>query len=79
MLTNSFKEYTELQVRLEAMTRAEHEVSNAYLRLRQMIPGALDTPWAAPTSRDIWLVTEAALRRLLDRLAIRVEAESHDR
>ena len=39
-------------------------MSDAYLRLRAMIPGAYDTPHA-PTPEQVWATTEAALRRLL--------------
>lgn len=42
----------------------EHALSDAYLRLRALIPGAYDTPHA-PTPEQVWGTTEAALRRAL--------------
>ena len=42
----------------------ERDLSDAYLRLRALIPGAYDTP-PAPTPEQVWATTEAALRRLL--------------
>jgi hypothetical protein len=44
--------------------KAEHGLSEAYLRLRRMIPGALDTPYA-PTKEMVWRVTEEALAKLV--------------
>jgi hypothetical protein len=43
---------------------SDHDLSNAYLRLRALIPGAYDTP-NAPTPEQVWETTESALRRLL--------------
>lgn len=47
---------------------AERQLSEAYVRLRALIPGAFDTPHA-PTPEQIWKTTEDALRRLLTRVA----------
>jgi hypothetical protein len=47
---------------------AERTISKAYVRLRHMIPGAMDTP-NAPSVDTIFQVTEAALQKLLDRNA----------
>lgn len=38
-------------------------LSRAYVRLRALIPGAFDTPFA-PTPPQIWDVTERALNRM---------------
>ena len=46
----------------DAIRKAERALSDAYVRLRVMIPGALDTPHA-PTSEQIWNITEKALSR----------------
>lgn len=54
----------ELEQKLKLFQQAEHELSNAYLRLRSMIPGAYDTPHA-PTSQQVWETTENALKRAL--------------
>lgn len=43
-----------------------HKLSEAYLRLRNLIPGAFDTPHA-PTAEQIWEVTEKALQRLVEK------------
>ena len=43
-----------------ALQVAEHKLSDAYVRLRKKIPGALSTP-TAPTPEQVWAVTEAAL------------------
>lgn len=51
-------------IKLIPFEEAERELSAAYLRLRQRIPGALDTPHA-PTAQQVWSVTESALDRLL--------------
>lgn len=43
---------------------SDHDLSDAYLRLRALIPGAYDRP-PAPTPEQVWATTEAALRRVL--------------
>lgn len=43
---------------------AEHALSEAYLRLGHLIPGALDTPHA-PSREEVWRTTEEALMKLL--------------
>lgn len=53
-----------LRADLDRYRIAERELSKAYVRLRGMIPGALDTPHA-PTSEQIWDITEKALARAL--------------
>jgi hypothetical protein len=47
--------------RLREHTRA---LGDAYLRLRVLIPGALDTPHA-PTEEQVWETTERALSKAL--------------
>lgn len=47
-------------------------LSDAYLRLRSMIPGAFDTP-TAPTQTQVWTTTENALNKLALRAATVVE------
>ena len=49
---------------VEPYRTAERELSAAYVRLRMMIPGALDTPHG-PTGEQVWETTESALRALL--------------
>jgi hypothetical protein len=63
-------DYDKLQAELgrvrqqfNTMRDAEHALSDAYVRLRKMIPGAFDTPYA-PTGEQIWKHTEACLERL---------------
>ena len=51
--------------RMEDFRAAERLISEAYVRLRRMIPGALDTPHA-PTSEMIFKTTEEALQKVLD-------------
>lgn len=46
---------------------AEHKLSEAYVRLRRLIPGALDTPYA-PTPEQVYFTTEQALEKLLKRI-----------
>lgn len=43
----------------------QRALSDAYVRLRAMIPGAFDTP-TAPTSQEVWTQTEASLRVMKD-------------
>lgn len=45
----------------------DKELSNAYVRLRTLIPGALDTPYA-PTPEQVWETTERALKNLVDKV-----------
>lgn len=52
----------------EEWRRAERRLSEAYVRLRKMIPGAFDTPHA-PTYEQVWQTTEAALATLTQALA----------
>jgi hypothetical protein len=61
---SSFEELGRLYGELQKWKTAETELSNAYLRLRAMIPGAFDTPHA-PTQQKVWSVTEEALKRAL--------------
>lgn len=48
----------------EEFRNAETRLSEAYLRLRAMLPGAFDTPFA-PSADIVWKTTEAALARLI--------------
>lgn len=66
---------TSEQARREAIS-AEHKLSDAYLRLRTNIPGALDTPHA-PTAEQVWTTTEAALTALREEVE-RVKAGARD-
>lgn len=59
-------ELTRLQQSNAALVESEHKLSDAYVRLRAMIPGAFDTPHA-PTGEQIWKITEAALSAMKDR------------
>lgn len=61
---SSFEELNRIYRDLQEWKAAETDLSNAYLRLRRMIPGALDTP-SAPTKEQVWATTEAALARAL--------------
>lgn len=47
---------------------AERSLSDAYVRLRAMIPGAFDTPHA-PSPEQVWQTTEEALARMQSALA----------
>lgn len=49
---------------LQEWKDAERKVSEAYVRLRSMIPGALKTPHA-PTTEQVWETTERSLAELL--------------
>lgn len=51
--------------RLEIIQQRELKLSDAYLRLREMIPGAFNTPHA-PSPEQVWETTEGALRALLE-------------
>jgi hypothetical protein len=57
-----------LQARNKSI-EAERLISDAYVRLRYMIPGALETS-TAPTSEEIFRTTENALKNLLERAGI---------
>jgi hypothetical protein len=61
---SSFEELKRTYRDLQRWKTAETELSNAYLRLRRLIPGAFDTPHA-PTPNEVWAVTEEALKRLV--------------
>lgn len=43
--------------------KAEHDLSDAYLRLRKLIPGAFDTP-PSPTVQQVWEHTERCLQKM---------------
>lgn len=68
MFTN-FEE-AQFQQELKKWIVANQKLSAAYLRLRALIPGAFDTPHA-PSSEEVWQVTENALKNLLARVEIR--------
>jgi hypothetical protein len=55
---------TDRAAEIERWRKAERDVSEAYVRLRAMIPGALNTPHA-PSGEQVWKITEEALRRAL--------------
>ena len=56
------------RLRTEKFVQAEHRLSKAYIRLRELIPGAFDTPFA-PTAEQVWAHTEACLKKLQAELA----------
>ena len=62
---SSFEEFSRVHDEMLKWKAAELELSNAYLRLRQMIPGAFDTP-RAPTRYQVWATTEHALKKFLE-------------
>jgi hypothetical protein len=62
----------ELCDKCEDLLKSEHALSYAYVRLRNMIPGAHETPFA-PSPTQIYEITESSLRRLLDCLSSSVE------
>lgn len=51
-------------VEIERLTAEGRALSDAYVRLRALIPGAFKTPHA-PTPEQVWETTENALRALL--------------
>jgi len=63
---SSFKELDDLRSQLAEARDAERRLSEAYLRLRSLIPGAYDTP-RAPSAEQVWAVTERALGKLSDK------------
>jgi hypothetical protein len=69
-----------LESRLAAIISAEHELSDAYIRIRQILD-AFQTPFA-PTEREVWNHTESKARELVTRaesLEVRLQAvtEAH--
>jgi len=52
-------EVTDIQTKLDGWKIAERMVSAAYVRLRGIIPDALDTPHA-PSPEQVWVTTEKA-------------------
>ena len=69
------REQQQLTDEFDALRKANRALSDAYLRLRRLIPGAFDTP-TAPTAEEVWITTESALKRLVMRAEIRQEASS---
>jgi hypothetical protein len=61
-------ENAKLREQLETWKNAERGLSASYVRLRHLIPGALETP-TAPTPEQVWDTTERALERFVDRIA----------
>jgi hypothetical protein len=57
----------------EAKVTGDKELSDAYVRLRNIIPGAHDTPFA-PSPEVVWAITEKAAKALVER-AEAAEAE----
>ena len=53
-----------LQSELDQFRTSERALSEAYVRLRAIIPGAFDTPYA-PTVEQVWATTERALKTAL--------------
>lgn len=52
------------QSREQALLSAEHRLSAAYVRLRELIPGALNSP-PAPTPEQVWRIAEDCVRKLV--------------
>jgi hypothetical protein len=59
---------TAANAQLAEVSEAESKLSDAYVRLRHKIPGALDTPFA-PTGEQVWETTERALDILRQQLS----------
>jgi hypothetical protein len=57
-------EILKLREELDTFRKAERSLSEAYVRLRALIPGAFDTPYA-PEPEQIWEITENALKAAL--------------
>jgi len=62
-----------IEAEIKQRREAEHALGAAYLRLRHIIPGALDTPHA-PTREQVWDTTERAAERLRSLNAELIEA-----
>lgn len=58
----------EIARQLQEDERNLRELSDAYLRLRSLIPGAFNTPHG-PTSEQVWHQTEKSLRRMKQSIA----------
>lgn len=56
----------ELEKYIDIWKTAERSISNAYVRLRDIIPGSHDTPHA-PTREQVWAITEEAAKSLVSR------------
>lgn len=56
--------HQEALLEIERRRAEQVALSNAYLRLRGLIPGAFDTPHG-PTPEQVWDVTERALKHVL--------------
>ena len=54
---------------LREVLLAERELSDAYVRLRRMIPGALSTS-TSPTPKEVWTHTESCLKRMVDEIKL---------
>lgn len=56
--------YKDSKTKFEEVEKQLIHLSHAYLRLRNLIPGAFDTPYA-PSSEQVWETTECALKKAL--------------
>lgn len=65
LLDDANAECAELRASIAEQKQQLHDLSCAYVRLRTIIPGALDTPHA-PTPEQIWAITEAAAKHLVE-------------
>lgn len=64
------KEYNEIVEDRDRWRKSAQDMSRAYVRLRELIPGALNTP-TAPSPEEIQAITENSIKNLLARLQIR--------
>jgi hypothetical protein len=64
MMSNTLAQISDLQAEVARWREAEHGTSQAYLRLRSLIPNAYQTPYAS-TPEQVWMHTEACLREWL--------------
>ena len=65
MATELLKERDNLLERNKELLKAEHDLSDAYLRIRELV-SAWETPFA-PTTVDVWELTESKVRSLQER------------
>ncbi len=64
----AYAKFHKAKEEIVALKAAERSLSDAYVRLRAMIPGAFDTPHA-PSPEQVWETTETALAALKAQLS----------
>lgn len=64
-MTNDVSLVTCAHNALEEYKKAESDLSNAYMRLRRIIPNALRTR-NAPTAEQVWAHTESCAKQVVD-------------